>query len=139
MSRLHWAAAVLAGALAAGVSCSPQNEIVKPNVPDDPWSRGVFLYGQHCAGCHGEDGEGTEGRPKLAPLARAPQPGSDRKVTFETAADLQSYIKKTMPQLEPGTLTDAQAWDLTLYVLRQADVTVPKDFGPDTAATLKIP
>ncbi len=143
MRRTWSGAAALALSLAAMDGCAPQAS--GSNTPDaeqakeDTWARGVFLYGQHCAGCHGDDGEGGEDRPALAPLARDPRAGSERKVAFRTAADVQGYVRANMPPLEAGSLSDADAWALTLYVLRQAGVTAPNDLGAGNGARVKLP
>ncbi len=139
MRRWLWSAAAASGALAAMVSCAPQWDPVPPKLPDDPWSRGVVLYGQKCAGCHGEDGEGSEDRPALAPLRRAPAAGSERKTAFATAADLQAYVRANMPPLEAGSLSDDEAWALTTYLLRQADIAAPAELTAKNAAQVKIP
>jgi thiosulfate dehydrogenase len=74
-------------------------------------ARGVDVFTTNCARCHGADAKGTLLAPPLwgersfsigASMARE-----------ERAA---SFIKHNMPLDRPGTLTDAQAWDVAAYV-----------------------
>ncbi len=93
---------LLAGALAAPLAAQP----------DEQAARGAALYRERCVACHGAAMEGGDGAGALTgdrfrqrwvgrPLARL----------FET-------IRRTMPQDDPGTLSPAQAADLTALVLR---------------------
>ena len=36
---------------------------------------------------------------------------------FDTAGDLQSYIHEDMPNDDPGSLSDADAWAVTAWIL----------------------
>jgi len=115
----------------ASASCSggSQTTIASgDNLPEDQWSRGVWLYGQHCAGCHGEDGEGDEDAPPLSgegslPL-KATWEGSPRTHDFNTAADVFTYVSEQMPPMEPGTLKSEDYWAIVFYSLKQAQVEV---------------
>jgi cytochrome c553 len=69
-------------------------------------TRGVALYKQQCASCHGENLEGRSG-PALG--------GGDFRSRWP-AADLIAKIRNTMPQDSPGKLTAAQAEDLAAYI-----------------------
>ncbi len=110
--------------------------------PADQWSRGVWLYGQHCAGCHGDNGEGDEDSPALVgegALKARPGPDGEPAGTFDNAADLHAYVLAEKPPLEPGSLSDAQVWALLVYVLRQAGIDTPEgDLGPDNASAVAL-
>jgi cytochrome c553 len=71
----------------------------------DP-TRGMPLYKQQCASCHG-DGLGGRSGPPLG--------GADFQARFPTT-DLVAKIKNTMPPDVPGKLTAAQAADLAAYI-----------------------
>ncbi len=58
---------------------------------------------------------------------------------FTSAGELQKYLRENMPPLEAGTLAEEEAWALTLYVLKQANISVPADLGPENAAKVKVP
>jgi mono/diheme cytochrome c family protein len=132
--------------LALVAACGIRKTTISPadDSPADQWSRGVWLYGQQCAGCHGDDGSGDEDSPALVgegALRHRPA-GADGKPegVNETAADLHDYLLHNKPPLEPGSLGDDEAWAVVVYLLRQAGVsTPPGDLGPDNAAAVKIP
>ncbi len=64
---------------------------------------GQQIYAKSCAECHGKEGSGGDGYEK--PLA------GDLSVP-----QLAKLIKKTMPQDDPGTLTDEQSQQVAQYV-----------------------
>ena len=67
------------------------------DVPQDQWSRGVWLYGQHCASCHGEGGEGDADAPKIMGTGALPRVSewkdSSRTSELGNALDLFEYVK----------------------------------------------
>ena len=73
---------------------------------------GAKLYGQHCADCHGANGEGTKGAPavvgKTALPLDPPAGAKHRKGQFHTAKDVFDFVKANMPANKPGSLTDEQ-------------------------------
>jgi cytochrome c len=76
--------------------------------------QGEPIYTEKCAGCHGADG--ARGRDKLAgPLtdARHNTVGN----YWPWATTLFDYIRRAMPLAEPGSLTNAEVYALTAYVL----------------------
>jgi S-disulfanyl-L-cysteine oxidoreductase SoxD len=93
-----------------------------PEGPTDPASRGEEVYAGACAGCHGERGEGSEGRPALIgdkALPVEPVPGaSARKAALTTAQDLFAFIKSDMPPIAPGSLDDDQYWAVVTYLVK---------------------
>lgn len=76
--------------------------------------QGEPIYAAKCAACHGTDGQ--KGRDKLA------GPLTDSKYNtvgnyWPYATTLFDYIRRAMPLAEPGSLTDAEVYALTAYVL----------------------
>ncbi len=137
---------VVAGLVAVmvGSACgTPRTTISSADdIPEDQWSRGVYLYGQHCSSCHGENGEGDEDTPSIAGTgafsSEAPE-GWSREVTFATAADVFAYVKEEMPALEPGTLSDDVYWTVVAYTLKQAQVDIGDDpLGPENGKAVKL-
>ena len=74
-------------------------------------ARGDVLYKEQCATCHGDNLEGSGPMPPLA--------GKDFLVnwTGKSVGDLFEKTHTTMPATAPGTLTPAQAADITAYML----------------------
>ena len=66
---------------------------------------GADVYRTQCLGCHGKDGQG--GTQYDEPLAGE-----------LSVQGLASLIQETMPEDEPGSLTDQQAQDVAQYVFR---------------------
>ncbi len=59
--------------------------------------------------------------------------------SFESAADLQAYLKAQMPYAERGVLDDPMYWALTAYLLNRNDITThPTQLGPDNAALVHL-
>jgi mono/diheme cytochrome c family protein len=137
MRKLLW------GVLAALLGCAPTKTTIvgSDDVPQDQWSRGVYLYGQHCAGCHGEAGAGDEETPPLvgeAALPLEPRAGSERSTPFRHAADVFAFVKESMPPLEPHGVNDRDTWAILAMILKDNGVAVPDPLGPDNAATVPL-
>jgi alcohol dehydrogenase (cytochrome c) len=73
--------------------------------------RGDVLYKEQCATCHGDNLEGSGPMPALA--------GKDFLAGWQgkTVGDLFEKTHTTMPATAPGSLTPAQAVDITAYML----------------------
>ena len=96
---------------------------------------GKTLYAQQCAMCHAPDGRGMlPAFPRL--LGRDPKAegfvfADDAKLPhtignyWPYATTLFDYIKRAMPLTAPGSLTDAQVYALTAYLLAE-DAVIPK-------------
>lgn len=73
--------------------------------------RGVRIYVENCARCHGDKGAGM-----------GPIPALWGKNSFSVGASMArperaaSFIRNNMPFDRPGTLTDQQAYDVAAYV-----------------------
>ena len=77
--------------------------------------RGQQVYDQNCASCHGQGLRGGEMAPSLA--------GADFIVwwTEVRVGDLFNRIKLTMPEDEPGRLSDQEYTDVVAYLLDRSD------------------
>lgn len=80
------------------------------------YANGEQVYQQHCARCHGDDGEGV----RLSDQTVFPPLWGDGSYNWGagmtrvfTAA---SFIKNNMPLGKPGSLSDQQAWDVALFI-----------------------
>lgn len=130
------AALRLAGAaapvLVAGVVVAPAQETAAPSVRDGVYTveqadRGEALYDDRCTVCHGE--------------MRAIVPGMAALLgdhTFRnfwrgrSLGEMFGYIRETMPQDAPGTLTAAQTAEIVAHILRgnrlpAGDAALPDD------------
>lgn len=82
-------------------------------------AQGRTLYAQACASCHGQQGEGKPmdrlvgGKGTLATAAPVKTVGS----YWPYATSVYDYIHRAMPFNAPGTLSPAEAYAATAYVL----------------------
>jgi thiosulfate dehydrogenase len=74
-------------------------------------ARGVDVFATNCARCHGGDAKGT---PLAPPLWGEKSFSIGASMAREERA--AAFIKHNMPLDRPGTLTDAQAWDVAAYI-----------------------
>jgi cytochrome c len=99
---------------------------------------GKALYAVWCVSCHGVQGEGGIG-PKL--IAAEPKTGfaDDPKLPrtignyWPYATTIFDYVRRAMPQMAPGSLSNDQTYALTAYLLH-ANGAAPADFVADAAA-----
>jgi mono/diheme cytochrome c family protein len=89
---------------------------------------GQVLYAARCAACHGKTG--TEGPQSVLVSSAVPGPAGSRKVKaignyWPYATTLFDYIRRAMPFNAPGTLTDAEVYSLTAFLLEANKIIKP--------------
>ena len=116
MKNIVWlSAAGLVAALVVPAISAP------PKTAAEQIDQGKKLYGEKCASCHGDAGQGKKDAPPVVgkdafPLD--PRPKAKRDVKFHTAADVFAWASKHMPMKTPGSLSQDEylaifAFDLT--------------------------
>ena len=94
-------------------------------------SQGARVFGAKCASCHGVRGEGmAPAFPKL--VGRAPRDGfpfgRDPKIEktignyWPYATTLFDYVRRAMPFLAPGSLSNDEVYAVTAWLLAQNEV-----------------
>lgn len=88
-------------------------------------ARGEIVYREQCASCHGANGEGI--RPSPALVGRTPaaghvfalDPGAPQTIGnyWPYATTVFDYVRRAMPLKNPGSLSDAQTYDVVAYLL----------------------
>src|SRR5262249_8811708 len=83
---------------------------------------GQKLYGEHCASCHGDGGQGTKKAPPVVgkdalPLD-PPKTAKNRKVQFRTAKDVYDFVAKNMPGKKPGSLKPEEYQAIVAFDLK---------------------
>lgn len=144
-TTLHFEAFGLALALAAGCGGSDQ-DVAKPAPASDTFAdqvaRGAELYGENCASCHGDAGQGSADAPPLVgegALPLEPPPGAQhRTVQFRTALDVYQWVKEAMPADAPGSLTDGEYVDILAFDLKANGVELDAPLDAQTAAELVL-
>lgn len=89
-------------------------------------AEGAKLYGKHCVACHGENGQNGQ----YDQLAGAPVPdefaswGATRTIGnyWPYASTLFDYVRRSMPQMQPGSLRDDEVYALVAYLLYLNDI-----------------
>jgi cytochrome c len=138
-----------AAALIAATAC---NSTIAPSA-DAPGTTfaaqvaaGQTLYGDHCAKCHGDSGEGDDDTPRVVGLAQGalpldpPPKSKHRKGRFVTVADVADFVVKTMPPKKAGSLTTDEYLAILAFDLKANGI----DLGASPltlakAKTLTIP
>lgn len=80
------------------------------------YHRGSEVYAQHCALCHGADGQGQSsgGKTVFPPLWGAHS--FNWGAGMHEVRNAAGFIKANMPLGLGGTLTDQQAWDVAMFM-----------------------
>ena len=76
---------------------------LSPGLPGYAQEAGEAIYARQCASCHGKQGEGTKRHSK--PLAGA-----------RSLPQLTRLVLETMPEGKPGSLSEAEARDVSAHV-----------------------
>jgi thiosulfate dehydrogenase len=76
---------------------------------------GKAIYAEHCAGCHGESGQG---RPHVFPPLWGPDSFNDGAGMYGVPK-MAAFIEHNMPQNRMGILTAQQSYDVATYVHTQ--------------------
>jgi mono/diheme cytochrome c family protein len=110
-SACSWLLVILAMNVAAQSPPSTSRSVWEGAYSDAQARRGEAVYTAECSTCHGEDLSGQQGR-----LI------GDRFMRDWSEDNLNSLFRRTkavMPRRAPGSLTDAQYFDVVAYILQQ--------------------
>ena len=117
-AALRFAGAAAPVLVAGAVVAAPAQEAAEPSVRDGVYTveqadRGEALYDDRCAVCHGEI---RAIFPEMAALL-----GDHTFRNFwrgRSLGEMFGYIRETMPQDAPGSLTAAQTAEVMAHILR---------------------
>ena len=143
------------------------DRLAEPTLPAAPSQadHGAQVYWLSCMPCHGDQGQGLtdEFRATYPPEeeycwesgCHGANPyesgftlpkkipgviGESTLAKFTDAAQLNAYIRATMPYWKPGSLTEEEAWRVTAFLLRQNDLwNASTDLSASNAVEVKIP
>ncbi len=169
-SNLMTAAGLLATLQIVGACAGRQRGATPENlamagsaVPD-----GADLFKRHCAGCHGQRGEGlgraprilgrgalpeypaeqnlnadpAAGDPELLRLRAQTRPaGAPSRDPFRSAEDLFQFVSKYMPRApeQPGSLRPEEYWAIINFMLVAHGIAVPPGgVSPQNASAVKL-
>ena len=136
MQRLILASAAVALAISTALAQTPN--LGKPITPAEiaPWditvmpdgtglpdgsgtsAQGAPIYAAKCAACHGAKGEGGIAGLLIGGPPKATLDGGKTIANFWPAATtLFDFVRRAMPYQAPGSLTNAEVYALTAYLL----------------------
>lgn len=139
------AAAALAGAglYGCGAADAPPADTGGPFLMQA--DRGAALFADHCAHCHGVQGEGTEAAPRLVGLAEsalpleAPPSREVRMEQFVTVGDVAAFASVNMPADAPGSLALDEYLAILAFALHANGIDLDEPLTLELASELVIP
>lgn len=100
-----------AARIAALVVCAAAGAVADDGVTDQI-AAGAKIFAEHCAVCHGDDGEGGSGFPGAII-------GGQGLAKFRTAKRLYDYNAAMMPYDDPSRVDADAKWDVTAYLMHR--------------------
>lgn len=143
------------------------DRLAQPTLPPAPSQadHGAQVYWLSCLPCHGDKGQGLTDEFRTTyppeeqycwergchgevpyeqgftiPMKIPAVIGQSALAKFSDAAQLNAYIRATMPFWKPGSLTEEEAWRVTAFLLRENELWDDRtELNASTAASVKIP
>lgn len=123
----------------------PSSGAAAPTTFAEQVSLGQKLYGEKCATCHGDAGQGKKA-PALVGLDKGAlplDPPADRKYRhsrFVTVADVADFVVHNMPPKAPGSLSTEEYFSILAFDLKANGIDIgDKKLDAALAPTLEIP
>ena len=123
--------ATVLAATSIAYSAGPARSVWSGIYTEPQAERGAKVYATACAVCHAEDLTGEGFAP---PLVNEP---FSQRWKEGTVADLFTVLKFTMPQGNPGTLSDDEYTDLIAFLLSKNGVPVGNEGLKGDSAGMK--
>jgi cytochrome c len=105
------------------------------------YPEGSSVFERECAGCHGKRGQGAASVPAIMGSGALAEQSDDRP-PFASAADVFAYVQREMPlpKNRAGTLSDAEYWSVTAFMLQAHGVALPPGgLSADNAKSVSLP
>jgi S-disulfanyl-L-cysteine oxidoreductase SoxD len=144
---------LLAACLMSFAACNDDDDAGETADPDtedtetfaEQVELGMEVYGEHCAECHGDSGQGTDKAPRLVGLdegALPLDPPASRKVRIEqfvTVGDVAEFAVANMPAGAAGSLSTEEYLAVLAFDLKANGITLDEPLDLETAEKLTIP
>jgi cytochrome c len=108
---------------------------------EDAVTHGATLYGDKCARCHGDKGQGDRGPAVVGQNALPLDPPSGAKVRhsqFHNAKDVFDFVKASMPPDHGGSLSDDEYWAILAFDLKANGVQPPPKLDAESASAIVL-
>jgi cytochrome c len=103
--------------------------------------RGLVVFTESCASCHGAMGQGTDRGPPVVGqgvFPKQPRAGAVRTVEFVTALDVFVWAKANMPGDAPGTMSDEDLLAVFAFDLDANGVKLEKPLDGESAQKIVL-
>ena len=122
------------------ISISPTGKELPPG--SGTAAEGKEVYSRRCQRCHGEGGKGGDEAPLVGGQGSltSPKPLKTVGSYWPYATTLFDYIRRAMPLKDPGTLTPAQVYAVSAYILHLNGITGENEaMNAETLPKVKMP
>jgi cytochrome c len=112
------------------------------------YAQGSAVFAQKCASCHGAKGEGIAPAPALVgreprdgfPFGKNPKFVKTVGNYWPYATTLFDYVRRAMPQSQPGSLTPDELYAVAAFILAENEI-IPKEavLNPTTLPAVRMP
>ena len=105
-------------------------------------ARGAPLYKEHCASCHGSEGQGGKALELVgdASLLATDYPDKGIAVYWPYAPTLYEYIDRSMPPETPGMFSVDELYSLIAHLLELNElIEAGSAFNQDSLANIEMP
>jgi len=89
---------------------------------------GAKEFSQHCATCHGDQGQGGDKAPALV--------GPKALDDYKNAKQALTYVKERMPPDKPGSLSDEDYWNIVAFLVKKNDLPITAPLTPANAESV---
>src|SRR6187399_2980481 len=98
---------------------------------------GGALFGDHCAECHGDSGQGTDDAPRLVGEGALPEVPPEERMfrtnDFNTAADVYAFANQYMPADDPDEVSDQEMVDILAFALSANGIELDEELTTSNA------
>ena len=104
--------------------------------------QGRVIYEKFCVSCHGPGGLGDSGDQLAGAQMQLTDEWPEKTIGnfWPYAPTLFDFIRRSKPMLQPGSLTDAEVYALTAYLLYLNEIIAEdQELNAETLADVKMP
>ncbi len=136
---------LVSAAVATAAACGTAEPMMPPATWAEQVTAGQTLYGNHCAKCHGDAGQGTDDAPRVVGLKEGalpldpPPTRTLRKTKFTTVGDVAEFAVANMPPKKAGSLGTEEYLAILAFDLKANGIELKTPLTLQLAKETKIP